>query len=163
MLKKYDDSEDRNMNNKRSFSKGKKNGRGHLQKSGKNKQHNNSRNSVGFSGTIALILAIILIVAPVTTQGAEGFYRRSGEEAGNDVLLDNGGTTGEEASEEEAADDGIDGPASEEIGTQALTAETAYPDTDEPIPTQMKRQKIQIIQKIWKKQKTQKKTSIQKT
>ena len=25
MLKKYDDSEDRNMNNKRSFSKGKKN------------------------------------------------------------------------------------------------------------------------------------------
>ena len=131
MLKKYDDSEDRNMNNKRSFSKGKKNGRGHLQKSEKNKQHNNSRNSGGFSGTIALILAIILIVAPVTTQGAEGFYRRSGEEAGNDVLLDNGGTTGEEASEEEAADDGIDGPASEEIGTQALTAETAYPDTDE--------------------------------
>ena len=131
MLKKYDDSEDRNMNNKRSFSKGKKNGRGHLQKSGKNKRHNNSRNSGGFSGTIALILAIILIVAPVTTQGAEGFYRRSGEEAGNDVLLDNGGTTGEEASEEEAADDGIDGPASEEIGTQALTAETAYPDTDE--------------------------------
>ena len=131
MLKKYDDSEDRNMNNKRSFSKRKKNGRGHLQKSEKNKQHNNSRNSGGFSGTIALILAIILIVAPVTTQGAEGFYRRSGEEAGNDVLLDNGGTTGEEASEEEAADDGIDGPASEEIGTQALTAETAYPDTDE--------------------------------
>ena len=131
MLKKYDDSEDRNMNNKRSFSKGKKNGRGHLQKSEKNKQHSNSRNSGGFSGTIALILAIILIVAPVTTQGAEGFYRRSGEEAGNDVLLDNGGTTGEEASEEEAADDGIDGPASEEIGTQALTAETAYPDTDE--------------------------------
>ena len=131
MLKKYDDSEDRNMNNKRSFSKRKKNGRGHLQKSEKNKQHNNSRNSGGFSGTIALILAIILIVAPVTTQGAEGFYRRSGEEAGNDMLLDNGGTTGEEASEEEAADDGIDGPASEEIGTQALTAETAYPDTDE--------------------------------
>ena len=131
MLKKYDDSEDRNMNNKRSFSKRKKNGRGHLHKSEKNKQHNNSRNSGGFSGTIALILAIILIVAPVTTQGAEGFYRRSGEEAGNDMLLDNGGTTGEEASEEEAADDGIDGPASEEIGTQALTAETAYPDTDE--------------------------------
>ena len=79
MLKKYDDSEDRNMNNKRSFSKRKKNGRGHLQKSEKNKQHNN-RNSGGFSGTIALILAISWIMA---VQPAKKLLKRRQQTTGS--------------------------------------------------------------------------------
>ena len=131
MLKKYDDSEDRIMNSKRSFSKRKKNGGSHKQKSEKNEHHSIRRNSGGFSGTIALILAMILIVSPVIAQGGQDFYRGSEDGTGNDVLLDNDGTTGEEASEEEETDEWTDGSDSEENGTQALTAETAFPETDE--------------------------------
>ena len=131
MLKKYDDSEDRNMNAQRSFSKREKNGGSHLQNSEKNDLHYNRRYSGKFSGTLAMILAMILMVSPVTAQGAQDLYRRSGDESGNDVLLDHDGTTGEEASEEEETDTGIYGQAEDENETQAITADTAYPETEE--------------------------------